>query len=350
MNVHLLLKQENEWISGKGEMSDVVISTRVRLARNNKEKPFPYKAMETQKREILDDFKTIVKKIPDLEKHLFFDMETLDELDRTFLLERHLVSKELIVPGPGKGVMINNNETVSVMVNEEDHYRMQVLLPGFALEKAWQQMNQLDETMGHKIMYAYSPRWGFLTACPTNVGTGLRASAMLHLPGLVMAKQINQVLQATIKLGLTFRGLYGEGSDVVGNIFQVSNQVTLGFTEEDIIDNLSKVISQIADHERNARRFLIKNQKKKIEDTIWRAYGLLANCRIISSKEAMELLSMLRMGINMDIINDISLETVNDMIVKIQPAHLQLLAQKALAPEERDESRAGMIRESIKNA
>lgn len=347
MNLHRLLRQDNEWISGRGALSDVVLSTRVRLARNRGDLPFPMKASDEQKREVLEDFRGLALHIPDLDPHLFLVVDEMDAIDREFMFERHLVSRDLIQPGSGKAALVTLNERVSIMINEEDHFRLQVLLPGFELKSAWQHMNRLDEGVGHRMRYAFSPRLGFLTACPTNVGTGLRASVMLHLPALVLAKQISQVLQATLKLGLTFRGLYGEGSDVIGHIFQVSNQITLGFQEEDIVDNLEKVISQIIDHERNARKYLLKNELGKIEDMVWRAFGLLSFGRNFESKEALELLSMLRMGVNLGLIDAVPLSAVNELLVLIQPAHLQLLAGGPLAEKSRDEFRAQVIRERL---
>ncbi|HRZ86996.1 MAG TPA: protein arginine kinase [bacterium] len=347
MKIHILLSKTSEWIQGLGPDAEIVLTSRIRTARNLPDYPFPGRATVKQREEILRIVEKTLSGIDLMQGSLFIRLNEVDEADRQFLVERHLISREHAVAGAGAAISISDLEIYSVMINEEDHLRIQVLKSGFQLDEAWDLMNGLDDRMDEKLGYAYHPDWGYLTACPTNVGTGIRASVMLHLPALVMAKQINQVLQAVIKLGLAVRGLYGEGTEAQGNLFQISNQVTLGKTETDIIDNLKKVIRQIIGHEKNAREHLLKNNVKQLEDRIGRSYGLLKNAHIVSSKEAIELLSALRLGVDMGLIRDIERQTINELMVLSQPAHLQKASGHELEPAGRDIARANLIRERL---
>ena len=243
--------------------------------------------------------------------------------------------------------MIADKEILSIMINEEDHLRTQVMQSGFNLSEAWQIIKRIDEDFEKNLNFAYSEAWGYLTACPTNTGTGLRASVMLHLPALVMSKQINKVLQAITKLNLTARGFYGEGTEASGNFFQISNQVTLGHSEEDILDNIERIIKQVIGHEQNARKALFEQDKARIEDRIWRAYATLKNAHIIASREAIDLFSSVRLGVDIGIIKGLEIQTINRIFILTQPAHLQKIEGKALSPKDRDIKRADLIRREL---
>lgn len=347
MKIHILLNKNSEWIEGSGPDAEIVLTSRIRMARNLAEYPFPSRATAKQKEEVLKVIEKTLAGLDIMQGSLFLRLSDMDEIDKQFLVERHLISREHAAGSAGSAVAISDLEMYSVMINEEDHFRMQVVKSGFQLDEAWTLMNNLDDKLDDKLTYAFSPNWGYLTACPTNAGTGLRASVMLHLPALVLAKQINQVLQAVIKLGLAVRGLYGEGTEASGNLFQISNQVTLGKSEADIIDNLKKVIRQIIGHEKNAREYLLKNNLKQAEDRIGRSYGLLKNAHIMSSKEAIELLSALRLGVDVGIIKDIERQAINELMVLTQPAHLQKVSGKELDAVGRDIERANLIRERL---
>lgn len=350
MKLHVLLDQTGEWLRGAGPDAEIVISCRVRLARNLSRFPFPVKAELKNKEELLSVIEKLTGESKFLKEALFLRLNKLDELDRQFLMERHLISREHAAGENGSAVIIGKRELVNIMVNEEDHLRLQVLHSGFQLQESWSLINELDNDLDKKLDFAFSSRLGYLTSCPTNVGTGLRASVMLHLPALVLTKQINQVLQAILKLGLAVRGLYGEGTEASGNLFQISNQVTLGKSEDEIISSLEKVIKQIIGHERNARKLLIKNNVKQVEDRVGRAYGILRNAHIISSKEAIELLSTLRMGVDLGLLSQVDRQTINELFLLTQPAHLQKIAAEKLSPENRDIKRSNLIREKLEEA
>jgi protein arginine kinase len=281
-----------------------------------------------------------------LQGSLTVRLDEIGELDRRFLVERHLSSREHARGDDGTALVVGDREILSVMVNEEDHLRIQTLRSGFRLDAAMEEINRLDDELEERLDYAFLPDVGYLTSCPTNAGTGLRASVMLHLPGLVMVEQINQVLQAIAKLGLAVRGLYGEGTEASGNLFQISNQVTLGMAEADIVENLGKVIGQIVEHEKKAQGSLFKRSLKALEDRVYRAYGLLTGARIITSKETIELLSALKLGLDFRLI-PLDLGTINELFIVTQPAHLQKLAGRELKPEERDVFRAELIRQRL---
>lgn len=347
MKLHVLLDETSEWLRGYGPDAEIVISTRVRLARNINSLPFPTRADTKEKGLVLNRMEQVTSQCKYLHDSLFIKLNQLDELDRQFLVERHLISREHAGGAVGSAVIIGKRELVNIMINEEDHLRLQVLHSGFQLLESWSLINDLDNDLSKWIDFAFSPTVGYLTSCPTNVGTGLRASLMLHLPALVLTKQINQVLQAILKLGLAVRGLYGEGTEASGNLFQISNQITLGKSEEDIISSLEKVVKQIISHERSARKLLIKNSLKQVEDRVGRAFGILRNAQIITSKEAVELLSTLRMGIDLGILTEVTRQTINELFLLTQPAHLQKIAGEKLSPENRDIKRANLIRDKL---
>src|SRR5437588_5721026 len=275
-------------------------------------------------------------------------MDTISTRDKQILVERHLISREHAAKSSGSGLVLNRDESFCFMINEEDHLRMQALRPGLQLRQAWKSIDQVDSTLEKKLDFAFSPDLGYLTACPTNIGTGIRVSAMLHLPGLVLAEQINPIIQSVNKLGLAVRGLYGEGTEALGNVFQVSNQMTLGETETVIVERLDKVLSQIIEHEENARDTLLEKKPKMVYNHIGRAYGILANAHSISSKETMNLLSLMRLGFDMGLFPGVDGALVDEMFILTKPAHLQKQHSEKLSAEERDLLRADMVRERLR--
>src|SRR5438874_9842044 len=298
MDIHSFLTPPAETARRKGPYDRIVMSSRVRLARNLKDAAFPGWAKKPERICVLELIRPAVEVLPDMKDAFSEAMDSLSTLDKQILVERHLISREHAAKSAGSGLVLNREETLCVMINEEDHLRMQALRPGLQLKQAWGAIDQIDSKLEKKVDYAFASDLGYLTACPTNLGTGIRVSAMLHLPGLVLAEQINQIIQAVNKLGLAVRGLYGEGTEAFGNVFQVSNQMTLGEAETDIVERLEKVLSQIIEHEENARQTLIEKKPKTVYNHIGRAYGILANAHSISSKETMNLLSLMRLGMD----------------------------------------------------
>ena len=274
-------------------------------------------------------------------------MQIEKALDKQLLVERHLISREHAAKGGGSALVLNKDETLSVMVNEEDHLRMQALLPGMQIKQVWQKIDRFDTSLEKKLDYAFDASYGYLTACPTNLGTGIRVSAMLHLPGLVLTDQVNQIVQAVTKLGHAVRGLYGEGTEALGHIFQVSNQMTLGESEADIIERIHKVVLQIIEHETNARGVLQQGKPKELFNHIGRAYGVLANAHIVSSKESMNQLSLIRLGVKLGMFNELKTSVVDELFLITQPAHLQQLVGEKLSGEERDVHRADLLRSRL---
>ena len=344
-----LLASTCEWLKGSGPESDVVISSRIRLARNLSGFMFLEKLKAEDESVVIGEVQKAVKTSKNLKDALFIQYKDLKDVDKQFLVERHLASREHAGGQGKKALVVSKNEVISIMVLEEDHLRMQVLQSGLNLTEAWRVIDQIDTELEGGLSYSFDSELGYLTACPTNVGTGLRASCMLHLPCLVMTKQINKVLQAVAKLSLAVRGLYGEGTQAIGNFFQFSNQVTLGQNEEDIIDNLDRVIRQIIEHEKEARRYLMEKKQSKTEDQIWRALGTLKSARLVSSNETIIHLSLVRLGVDLGLIQDLSRVNLNALFLYTQPAHLQKLFGNDLGSSERDGKRAELIRERLKD-
>ncbi|MDP3723557.1 MAG: protein arginine kinase [Candidatus Omnitrophota bacterium] len=342
-----LLKQPSEWLRGAGPVSDIVISSRVRLARNLEKYPFTARASKASQDEVLRLAKESLGQSATLKRSLIFEIKDLDEIDRQFLVERHLVSREQIVHAEHKAVAIGQGEVISVMINEEDHLRLQVMQSGLNLQDAWSLIDALDDELSETLPYAYSSDWGYLTSCPTNTGTGLRASVMAHLPSLVLTKQINKVLHTITRLGLTARGLYGEGTEASGNFFQISNQVALGRSEEELIENIERILKEVIHQEQTGRESLMANNRVQLEDRIWRAFGLLRHAKTVSSSEALDLLSAVRLGVDLGLMNGLDRKIVNEMFIFSQPAHLQKLEGKALSAKERDTKRAQLIRSRL---
>jgi protein arginine kinase len=347
MKIEDLLKNPSEWVKAEGPNSKIVLSSRVRLARNLRETPFPGWAKKTERQKALGHIQSVVESIPEMKECFSEAMDNITALDKQVLVERHLISREHAAKNVGSGVTINERETISVMINEEDHLRMQAIKSGLQLKNVFKIIDKVDTELESELDFAFSPKLGYLTACPTNVGTGMRASAMVHLPAMVLSEQINQVVQAVNKLGLAVRGLYGEGTEALGNVFQVSNQTTLGERESDVIERLNKVILQIIEHEENARITLLERKSKFVYDQIGRAYGILTNAHTVTSKEALNLLSLLRMGVDLELLSTTARAAVDELFILAQPAHVQKAAERKLSAEERDIFRADLIRERL---
>jgi protein arginine kinase len=338
-----------QWLDADGPFADVVLSTRIRLARNLDSHRFAIRSDEEERAEILRQVRTAAERTESLEGGTLLAIRRLSEPARRLLAERHLVSKELIGesgadPPAHTALLLAADDSLGVMVNEEDHLRLQSIVSGFRLREAWRRVDQLDDQLGAQLQYAYHPEFGYLTSCPTNVGTGLRASVLVHLPALVLTQEIGKVLQGIAQVGLTFRGLYGEGSEVVGNFFQISNQTTLGKTEEDLVDHLQKIVQQVIQYEKQARNVLLRDARTVIEDKVWRAYGLLRYARAISFEEVMNLLSGVRLGVGLKLLPGLRVYTLNKIMIFTQAAHLENLAGSALVSAEADAYRAGYIR------
>ena len=347
MHLNDFVNQTSEWLKGSGPNSDIVMSSRIRLARNLDKSVFPSRANKKQAEENLIKMRNAVQKVNLLKKSLLLNLTDLDNIDKQFLIERHLMSRELALRPDSKAVVISEEEIVSIMINEEDHLRIQVMQSGFDLFGAWQIVDKIDSELSRKLQFAYLPDWGYLTACPTNTGTGMRGSVMLHLPALVMSKQINKILTAIAKLSFTTRGLYGEGTQASGNFFQVSNQVSLGHSEVEILENIRGLIKQVIEQEEQARKTLVQQHRQLLQDRIHRALGTLMNARIITSQETIELISMVRLGVDIGIVKDLDRKLVNELFIFIQPAHLQKIEGKKLNAQERDIKRANLIRERL---
>lgn len=349
MKLEELLKNTSEWVRLEGPNSKIVLSSRVRLARNLRNVAFPGWAKKPDRQKTLELIKPVIEALPEMASSFSESMDNIPALDKSVLVERHLISREHAARNVGSGVVINEKETISVMINEEDHLRMQAIKSGLQLKSVFKIIDKVDTELEEKLDFAFSPRLGYLTACPTNVGTGMRASAMVHLPAMVLSDQINQVVQAVNKLGLAVRGLYGEGTEALGSVFQVSNQTTLGEKEAEVIDRLNKVIQQIIEHEEDARVTLLEKKPRLVYDQVGRAYGVLGNAHTVSSKEALNLLSLLRMGVDLELFPAGARPIVDELFILAQPAHVQKAAERKLSAEERDIFRADLIRQRLKD-
>jgi protein arginine kinase len=344
-----LINSTCEWLRGTGPENDIVLSSRIRLARNLAGYLFSDKLEVAEREHIVETVQKAVEESPLLKDAHFLEYKNLKDLDRQFLLERHLISREHAVEKGEKALVMTPNEVVSIMILEEDHLRSQVFQTGLNLIEAWRVINKIDTELEANLPFSFSATLGYLTACPTNVGTGIRASCMLHLPGLVMTKQLNKVLQALTKLNLAVRGFFGEGTEALGNIFQFSNQQTLGQQEEEIVENLEQVIRQVIQHEKEARVYLMEKRRRRLEDQIWRAVGALKAARLMSSQEALGLLSLLRLGIDLGFIPNLDKVNLNTLFLFTQPAHLQKLSGCVLNASERDQKRAELFRTRLKD-
>ncbi len=347
MNVADLLGQGGEWLKGSGPESDVVLSSRVRLARNLHRFPFLTVASRAVRSEIERHVRPRLEDARLPLKLSYWSLEALAPLDRTLLVERHLISREHAQGEGDRGVAVGADESMAIMVNEEDHLRLQVLRSGLQLEAAYEEIDRMDSALEESLHFAFHSRYGYLTACPTNAGTGMRISVMMHLPAVVLAKQVDKVLQSLQRLNYTVRGLFGEGTSPLGDFYQVSNQVALGKSERDLIAEMRRVMPEILKFERQWRRKLLEDEPRRVEDRVWRAWGILGNARRLSSEEAIELLSALRLGADLGVLKGLSARTISEMFLLIQPAHLQKLERRALEAEERDAARADFVRRRL---
>lgn len=337
------------WINESGLYSGIVMSSRIRIARNIAGLPFPSIASQEVSQKVVDMVKkSILESNSILSRDFdFIPLKNLSDVERYVLVEKHLISPDLLERAEVAAVLINHDEQISIMVNEEDHIRMQCIFPGFQLDKAWELLNKVDDIVEESIEYSFDENLGYLTSCPTNVGTGMRASVMMHLPGLVATDHINSVLHTISKVGLTARGLYGEGSEALGDIYQISNQITLGPTEEEIISSINIAVRQIMENERMARQALVQSGKLEFEDRIWRALGMLKYARKLNLQEFMSLLSQVRLGVDMGIISGIDVVMLNELMVKCQPAHLQAYVGREVSAQELDVARADRVRKEL---
>lgn len=338
-----------KWLDGTGLDEDVVVSTRLRLARNLANYRFPNfmnnDEAEAVTNEILNCMKENVYEVP----YKFYRIRDLSDTERSAFVEDHLISPNLANNLNTGSFLLRNDEKATVMINEEDHIRIQVLLPGLNFEKGWEMASSIDDSLEGKVEYAYHEKFGYLTACPTNVGTGLRASVMVHLPCITMTGHINSIIEELTKIGLTVRGIYGEGTKALGNIFQISNQTTLGESEEEIIKKLNRVVREIISRERSTRVYMLDKRNHQMEDMIYRSYGILKYGRIISSQEAMNHLSNVKLGCDLGVIDYIKSKDIVKLMIEIQPANIQRAANRDLTYEERDIYRAELIRKKLSN-
>jgi len=343
-------KAISPWMNQDGPESDIVLSSRIRLARNLDNMLFPTLASNEDAKAVIQTFqeKFSNKSFSPIGTFELLKMNELQPIEKRVLVEKHLISPHLAEDSTFGACLLSENEEVSIMINEEDHLRIQCLFPGLQLEKSLKLANDLDDWIEADVDYAFDETRGYLTSCPTNVGTGLRASVMMHLPALILTQQMNRIIPAINQLGLVVRGIYGEGSEALGNIFQISNQITLGKSEEDIVDDLNSVVSQLISQERSAREALVKTSNIQLEDRVFRSYGTLANSRIIDSKETAKCLSDVRLGIDLGYIKNISRNILSELMILTQSGFLQLYAGGALRPNERDIRRATLIRERLK--
>jgi protein arginine kinase len=342
-----LTYHDGEWLKGSGPESDIVISSRIRLARNLADYPFISRAGDQDRAEIEKSLRQCVLGLKESEDIFYVDVDGLAGLDRQFLVERQLISREHAESRGARGVVIDRKEQFSVMVNEEDHLRMQVMQSGLDLQTAWERINRIDDFIEKRVNYAYHERLGYLTACPTNVGTGMRVSVMMHLPALVITRQIDKVFRSLQKISLAVRGLYGEGSQAMGDFYQISNQITLGRSEGELIKQVGDIVPVIIEYERQARTFLIKESHENLHDRVSRAYGILRTAQTISSEETMHLLSSVRMGVNLGLISDLEIPTINSLFIHTQPAHLQKIRGVELDTADRNIERARYLRRHL---
>jgi protein arginine kinase len=350
MNMENMTRSSGEWLRASGAEVDIVMSSRIRLARNLAAFPFTNRASAYQKADMEGLLRERVTKL-DLESKLnYVNLVALSPLDRQFLIERQLISREIANADGPRGVAFDERETASVMINEEDQLRLQVMRSGLSLDDAWQQIDKLDDLIEERVTYAFSEEFGYLTACPTNVGTGMRASVLLHLPALGWTKQIEKVFRALQKINLAVRGLYGEGSRASGDFYQISNQVTLGKSESTILSEIREVIPEIIKYERNARNTLVRENRQALQDRVSRAFGTLRSATMMTSEETMDLLSIVRLGVHLALLEDLTISTVNELFLNTQPAHLQKIMGNALDGEERNAARARYLRTRLREA
>ena len=336
--------EKSAWLEATGQNSDIVLSSRVRLARNLKGYLYSSRISQEDEEQIRQEVLAVLDREKVIPSMVCIDLKELKPYECNYLLEEHLISNDLLARRKTGSVVVGDRSRISMMINEEDHLRIQSIASGFDLQECWEKTGKIESTIGRNLEFEFHPKFGYLTSCPTNTGTGMRASVMIHMPGLVLTKEIQKVLRGITQIGLTFRGLYGEGSEVLGNFFQISNQITIGRSEQELIDHLSQINQQIIEHEKNARAILFKDAGHYIQDKVWRAYGILEHARTITAEEVMNLLSAVRLGVSMKLIKNLSVSTINQMLIFSQDAHLDVAAGRSLNSTERDMNRATVIR------
>lgn len=344
-----ILAQPGAWMAPGGG-SSIVVSSRVRLARNLDGRPFPGWAGEKEIARVWAELSSVLEGMDLLAQPMVISMGELNPVEKEILKERHLISTELAARGAGSGVVLREDESVALMINEEDHIRAQAMCPGMHLAELWKRIDAIDSALEERVQYAFSPKLGYLTACPTNIGTGLRASVMLHLPGLRFLNEIDPVIRGLNKIGLAVRGLLGEGTEASGNMYQVSNQSTLGETEIAVIERMTQIADEIIEHERNARLRLLEGRETLVRDRIGRAFGILSQAHILTSRESLDLLSALRLGVEVGMVRNLELSEANRLMLATQPGHLQWAESRPLTPEDRDTVRATVVRAAVGRA
>jgi protein arginine kinase len=349
MKLDDLINSKGEWLKAEGPEPGIAVSTRVRIARNAQGHAYFNRASDKQRTETLNLMIAAAKKNSFMKKALFLRMKDTSNLDRIFLVERHLISREHAQDVANKGLVVEDKEIISIMLNEEDHLRLQVLKSGFDIMEAWRIVDEVDTEMSRYMAFDFSSKFGYLTACPTNTGTGLRASVMLHLSALVMTNQIDNVFDAISKLGMTMRGFYGEGTEAFGDFFQISNQVAMGHSEMDILDNLERVVRKIIDREKSTRKELLRHRKEEMRERAERSFDTLKKVSIITSSETIKLLSAVRLGVDMGFIKGINMLDINEVMLLTQPAHLQKLEGREMGPHERDMKRSDFTKNRLAN-
>ncbi len=343
-----MVSNVGHWLKEKGPDADIVYSSRIRLARNLRGFPFSSRCTDQQLRDIISLARSCAHKCSRLKNSRYYGFKDAKMINRQFLMERFIISRDLAKGGGEKGVIVDDTEHISIMINEEDHLRMQALGSGLSLSEAWEELNSIDDVLDSHLDFAFERPWGYLTACPSNTGTGLRSSVMIHLPGLIMTKRIVNILQMAAKMNLAIRGIHGEGSEMLGDYFQISNQGTLGKAEEEIVGATEKLTQNLIEQERRARDSLIKNEKIIVEDKVGRAVAVISSAKILGVREAMDLLSRIRLGIYYGLVPGINADTLDALLIRIQPAHLQKRFPKHLDPLQRDIERAKLLRETLK--
>lgn len=344
MHIEDLVYNAASWLSGEEDDDGMVVSCRARLARNVAGWTFAPKTTLEDQEKIIEQVLSAAQNCRPMRDAAFLQMNALQANQRQLLVERHLISPVLAKSKGQRGVLFNADESLSVMINEEDHLRLQAILPGLQTHAAWQRVDALDDALRSELEWAQSKRWGFLTACPTNTGTGLRISVLIHLPALVLTEDMERVMRGLTRMTFAVRGFYGEGTNAIGNLFQLSNQATLGVAEGEIVEKLSEVTQQIIGHEKEAQAALLADAPAQVEDKVWRAYGILQHARVLSGKEFMSLLSAVRLGCSLGLIDGLPLGFINQLMIVTQPSHLQAESRAELSSVERGVRRAELVR------
>lgn len=333
-----------KWINDN-QHDPVVISSRIRLARNLKNDTFPLYSSKEEAENTLNKIREAVEVIFPNGEYKFYNLEQLEPRDRMRFMEDHIISPGLVEQTGKSAFYLRDDEKATIMINEEDHLRLQTLFPGLRLNEAWEECENIDDLLESKLDYAFHTEYGYLTSCPTNVGTGLRASVMLHLPAMTITGYIMGLMDALKRIGLTIRGIYGEGTEAVGHLYQVSNQLTLGETESEIIKKIDEIATEIRNREQNTRNFILENKRLELEDKVYRALGILQNARMITSNEAMEQISIVKLGYDLGVIESEKYENLIELMLDIKPGNIQNKSNKAMNRTERDILRANIIRE-----